>query len=176
MPNTKKIYADDPLIKFVTTQLSAERSKQQIDGVLAEYQVKDVYWHWNPPQDIYVMFKIEETIDDVPMLVSVRVDCPTIWNRARTRRRPFTQEEINLSVSMRAMYHFIYTHLNTAYAMQSSKIVAFLPFIQTNVEGQVLKDILLPRLNNVAALENKLKQPNEKQVVDADYEVKPAEG
>jgi hypothetical protein len=169
MPNTKKVYADDPLIKFTTTQLSAERSKQQIDGVLAEYQVKDVYWHWNPPHDIYVMFKIEETVDDVPLMVSVRVDCPAIWNRARTRRRPFTQEEINLSVSMRAMYHFIYTHLNNAYAMQSSKVVAFLPYIQTNQEGKTLKDLLIPKLSNLPALETKIAPENNEKVIDAEY-------
>jgi hypothetical protein len=157
MPNIKKIYSDDPLIKFTTTQLSAERSKQQIDGVLAEYQVKDVYWHYDPPRSIYVMFKIEELINDVPIMVSVRVDCPTIWNRARTKRRPFTPEEINWAVSMRAMYHFIYTHLNNAYAMQSSKTVAFLGYIQTNVEGKVLKDLLIPRLNEYV-LEDKTEQ------------------
>ena len=167
MPITK-IYVDDPLIKFSGTTVSAVRSKQLTDAVLAEYQVKDVLWHYDPPRSIYVMFKIKEIINDVPIDVSVRVDCPTIWNRARTRRRPFTPEEINWDVSMRAMYHFIYTHLNTAYAMQSSNTVAFLGFIQTNVEGKVLKDILIPRLNQFAAIEDKSKRIEEenKTIID----------
>lgn len=166
MPNTKKIYVDDPLIKFKGTTVPAVRSRQLIDMVLAEYSVKDVMWHYDPPNSIFVLFKIQELINDVMMTVSVRVDCPTIWNKAQNRRRPFKCEEINLDVSMRAMYHFIYTHLNAAYAMQSSNTVAFLGFIQTNKEGVVLKDLILPKLNNQAALENKLSNEDESKIID----------
>jgi len=155
MPNLNKIYTNDPLIKFSGTTVAAMRSKQLTDAVLAEYQVKDIWWHYDPPREVWVSFKIKEIVNDIPINVAVRIDCPTIWDKARTKRRPFTPEKINWDVSMRAMYHFIYTHLNSAYAMQSSNTVAFLGFIQSNVEGKVLKDILLPRLSQYAALEDK---------------------
>lgn len=148
---------DDPLIKYSSTELPPERTKAQIDGILAEYQVKDVFWHYDPRgNSVYVMFKIEEYINDVPISVSARVDCPTIWNRARTTRKPHRPEEINWQVSMRAMYHFIYTSLNNAYAMQSSATVGFLGYIQTGRnEREVLKDILIPKLTKNTALEFK---------------------
>lgn len=150
-----KIYTDDPLIKFSGTTVPAMRSKQLTDAVLAEYQVKDVWWHYDPPREVWVSFKIVEVIKDIPVDVAVRIECPTIWDKAQTKRHPYKEEKINWDVSMRAMYHFIYTHLNAAYAMQSSNTVAFLGYIQTSKEGQVLKDILIPKLNNLPALEKK---------------------
>lgn len=149
----KKIYTDDPLIKYASTSIPADRTKHEIDGVLAEYEVKDIYWHYDPDHNsVYVMFKIEETINDMPMLNSARVDCPTIWDRAKPRGHPPKLEAINWDVSMRAMYHFVYTHLNAAYAMQSSKTVAFLGYIQDG-NGKQLKDVILPRLKEYQALE-----------------------
>jgi hypothetical protein len=151
---TKKIYTDDPLIKYSGTTLKAERTKQQIDGVLAEYQVKDVMWHYDVPRSVYVIFKIEEEINSVMVKVGVRVDCPTIWDRAKPRGHPPRSEQINWDVSMRAMYHFIYTHLNSAHAMKSGKVVAFLGYVATGEKTQ-LKDVILPRLREYAALEEK---------------------
>jgi hypothetical protein len=163
----KKIYTDDKLIKFTTTNLSRERTKAQIDVVLSEYSVKDIYWHLDYNYNsVYVMFKLEETVNDVPINVSVRVDCPTIWNRARRKRRPYTEEDINWDVSMRAMYHFIYTHLNAAYAMQSSKVLAFLGYIQTAKEGETLKDIIIPKLSSFVALEDKTNIVDERKIID----------
>jgi hypothetical protein len=151
---TDRIYTDDPLIKYATTAIKAERTKQQIDGVLAEYQVKDVWWHFDIPRESWVRFAIEEEVNGHVVKVGVRVDCPTIWERAKPRgRTPESRiESINWDVSMRAMYHFIYTHLNAAYAMRSGKIVAFLGYI-AGVDNKQLKDILLPKLNEYAALE-----------------------
>ncbi len=92
------------------------------------------------------MFKIEETVNDIKVQVSVKVDCPVIWDRAKPKGRPPTPETINWDVSLRAMYHFIYTHLNTAYAMQSSKAIAFLGYVQ-GTDGKQLKDYILPQLS-----------------------------
>jgi hypothetical protein len=155
----KRIYTDDPLLKYKETEVPAPRSKQQIDGVLAEYGVKEVYWKWDKdaiesgqPADIRVMFKVEEELNGVPVNVPVRINCPTIWDHARPRGRPPRPEQINWDVSMRAMYHFIYTHLNSDYAMQSGVVVAFLGYVQ-NVKGENLKDALMPKLGEHAALE-----------------------
>ena len=179
IPNpTNKVYTDDPLIKYTNTKVKADRTKQLIDGVLAEYQVKDVWWHYDIPHEAWVKFKIEETINGVPISVGVRVDCPTIWDRARTKRRPLTPEQINWDISMRAMYHFIYTHLNAAHAMQSGKAIAFLGYIVSGDRTQ-LKDLVLPelaRLKKYAALteqkeEPQPEQPNERIIDSEDYKV-----
>jgi hypothetical protein len=175
---TLKIYTDDPLIKYTSTTVKADRSKQLIDAVLAEYQVKDVWWHYDLPREAWVRFKIEEEINGAKISVGVRVDCPTIWNRARTKRQPRTPEQINWDISMRAMYHFIYTHLNAAHAMQSGKAMAFLAYVVSGENTQV-KDVILPRLEEMrkyAALEAQPQQkeeaqPNPKIVESADYKV-----
>jgi len=155
----QKIYSDDPLVHYKNSAVNPERTKAEIDGVLAEWQVTDVYWHWNPQaNDIYVMFKINETIKGVPLKVSVRIDCPIVWDKARSRRRPYTLEQVNLRISMRAMWWYIKTHLEMAYVTHSSKTVAFLPNIAGVREGQTLKDIIIPRLvdiQNLVALEEK---------------------
>lgn len=150
-----KIYTDDCLIKYSKTEIPPERTKHEIDGVLAEYEVKDVYWHWDlRVHNVFVMFKIEEVVNGMPILASVRVDCPTIWDRAKPKARPPRPEQINWAVSMRAMHWFIYTHLNAAYAMQSSKAVAFLGYIQS-ASGKQLKELVIPKLGEYAALEQR---------------------
>jgi hypothetical protein len=53
--------------------------------------------------------------------------------------------------------------------MQSSKVVAFLPYIQTNQEGKTLKDLLIPKLSNLPALETKIAPENNEKVIDAEY-------
>lgn len=164
-----KIYSGDPLVHYATTELSSERTKAQIDGILAEYQVKDVLWHYDIPREAYVIFKIEETINERPVKVGVKVVCPAIWDRERPRARPPRLEEINWKVSMRAMYWFIKTHLETAYAMQSGKAVAFLPFIQSSNPEKTLKDYILPRLSEYTALEAKIAQTENNKIVDAEF-------
>ena len=155
-----KIYSDDPLIKYKDTSIPPDRTKHQIDAVLAEYEVEDILWHWvktlvesGEPGEIYVMFKISETIKGIQLKVPVRVDCPIIWGRAKPKGRPPRPEQVDWKTSMRAIYHFIYTHLNAAYAMQSSKVVAFLGYIQTG-EKEQLKDRILPELKQYSALES----------------------
>lgn len=160
MPNSKKIYTDDPLIKYTSTEKTEQYTKMEIDSVLGQYQVKQVFWNTDfEGNDVWVAFKIEELIDDIPVLVSVKIRCPIIWDRAKNKRRPYTVEKINWKVSMRAMYHYIYNALNNSYAMQSAKTVAFLGFVQTNKDGQVLKDVLIPKLNQYALPEPPKDEP-----------------
>jgi hypothetical protein len=150
---TKKIYTDDPLVHYATTDLSIERTKMQIDGILAEYGVKKVGWNWDIPREASVFFEIVETVENVPIRLSVKVICPTLWAREKPRARPPRLEEIDWKVSLRAMYWYIKTHLETAYAMESSKTVAFLGFIQGADPNKRLKDYILPQLSKYAALE-----------------------
>lgn len=156
-----KIYSDDSLLRYKDTDIDAIRTKHEIDGVLAEYDTKDVWWHWekeavekHEPAEIFVRFVVEEVINDILVNVPAKVPCPVIWDVGNPlARTPENRvEKVNWNISMRAMYHFIYTHLNSAYAMRSSKIVAFLGYIQTNT-GELLKDVILPRLKEYGALE-----------------------
>lgn len=67
-----KIYSDDPLVPYKTTTISAERTKAEIDGILAEWQLSDYHWHWKPEQnDIYVQFLLEEKVEEVIIKVTV---------------------------------------------------------------------------------------------------------
>lgn len=174
MMNESKIYSDDDLLKYKDTEIHASRTKAQIDGVLAEYGIQDVYWHWNKEAveknesaEVYVMFKIEEVVNGFPVKVGVRVDCPIIWNRRKPLGRPPRPEEVNWNVSLRAMYHFIYTHLNSGYVMKSSKTLAFLGYIQSGKDKQ-LKDIIIPRLSEYQALENQTSGTRKEHIIDAE--------
>jgi hypothetical protein len=147
-----KIYTDDPLVHYQNTSISPERSKAEIDALLGYWKVSDIHWHWKPEaNDVYIQFLLEEVIDERPIKVAVRVDCPTIWDKERPRARPPQTEQVNWRVSMRALWWYIKTHLEMGYAMQSSKTVAFLPNIMSQT-GETLKDVIIPRLNQMNTL------------------------
>lgn len=144
-----KIYSDDPNLPYKSTKLKALYTRSEIDGLFAKWGVKDVYWHWDPEHnDVFVQFKIAEEIDSVPLEVSAKVGAPSIWDH-RTRARA---ECVNWDISMRVMYWFIKSHLEAAYLLRSSKTAAFLPYISSKDGATLLKDILIPRLNEVQQL------------------------
>lgn len=147
-----KIYSDDPLVHYKNSTIASERTKAEIDGILAEWAVKDTHWHWDPTHnDIYVQFKIEDKVQDQPVLAVVKVQCPIVWDKESSRSRPPRTEQVNLKVSMRAMHWFIKTHLEMAYVMQSDKIRAFLSHVKIN-ETQELGDLIIPRLEKIQEL------------------------
>lgn len=144
-----KIYSDDPNLPYKTTKLNALYTRSEIDGLFAKWGIKDVYWHWDHERnDVYVMFKIREEIDGIPVNVSARVDCPVIWDH-KTRNRA---EAPNWNISMRVMYWYIKSHLEAAYLLQSSKAAAFLPDLSRKDEKTTLKDIIIPHLSDLKAL------------------------
>ncbi len=144
-----KIYSDDPNLPYKTTKLKALYTKSEIDGLFAKWGVKDVFWHWDPEgNSVYVLFKIVEEIEGVVQEYPARVDAPKIYDH-RTRSRV---ECLNWDISLRVMYWFIKSHLEAAYLLQSSKTVAFLPYIASKDGATLLKDILIPWLNEVQQL------------------------
>jgi len=149
-----KIFTDDPLVKYCNTTVSDVRTREEIDAKLREYDVVDIAWHWKPTaNDVYVQFGIEEIINEVPIKVVVKVVCPMIWNKAnRNAKIPERRtEHVNLEVGMRAMFWYIKSHLETAYAMQSSRVAGFLPDIITH-NGRTYFDSVLNRITDFAAL------------------------
>jgi hypothetical protein len=144
-----KIYTDDPLLEYKTTRLNALYTRSEIDGIFAKYGIKDVFWHWSPDQnDVYVMFKIEEEIEGIKTVLSAKVEAYPIWDK-RTRNKA---ETINWNVTMRQMHWFIKTHLQAAYVRQTSKAVAFLPYIISSDGTKVLHEIIIPHLADLEKL------------------------
>lgn len=140
-----KVYTDDPLVSYGETDIKPERSKDEINAKLIEYHVSDVAWHWKPELgDIYVIFGIEETINGKLIKVQAKVSCPVIWRKAvsKSKIREHLQETIDLKASMRAMYWYIKSHLESAYAMQSTMLAGFLPNIVTNKNETFFKNVL----------------------------------
>ena len=118
--------------------------------MFAKWGVKDVYWRWDPDRnDVFVQFKITEEIDGVPLQVSAKVEAPVIWNH-KTRSKA---EAVNWNISMRVMYWFIKSHLEAAYLLQSSKTAAFLPYIASKDGEKTLKDVIIPRINELQRLD-----------------------
>jgi len=152
-----KIFSDDPLVKYTATTITPERTRDEISSILRQYDVADIHWHWKPDaNDVYVQFGIEEIIDGIPVKVAAKVACPVIWNKAiRNSPKPDRRiEQPNLRVSMRAMYWYIKTHLESAYAMQSSRVAGFLPDMVTP-SGERFFDTLKHRLDQFQAIEYK---------------------
>ncbi len=144
-----KIYSDDPNLPYKTTKLRALYTKSEIDGLFAKWGVKDVFWHWDPEgNSVYVLFKIVEEIEGVVQQYPARVNAPEIYDH-RTRSRA---ECLNWYISLRVMYWFIKSHLEAAYLLQSSKTAVFLPYIAMKDGATVLKDVIIPRLNEVQQL------------------------
>lgn len=149
-----KIYTDDPLVKYVNTTIPAEKTKNDISSKLVEYHVADIAWHWKPELgDVWVQFVIEETINEKAINVLAKVVCPVIWNKSNPRSKlPANRfEHIDINASMRAMYWYIKSHLESAYAMQSSMLAGFLPNIMTS-KNEVFFNTVLERVNEFAAL------------------------
>jgi hypothetical protein len=144
-----KIYSDDPNLPYKTTKLKALYTRSEIDGLFAKWGVKDVYWRWDPEyNDVFVQFKIAEEVDGVPLQVSAKVEAPCIWDH-KTRSKA---ECVNWDISMRVMFWFIKSHLEAAYLLQSSKTAEFLPYIASGDGSHTLKDIVVPRLNELQRL------------------------
>lgn len=146
----QKIYSDDPLIHYKRSTISPNRTKVEIDALLGFFGVgDDVHWHivgsldpWKPSDNnVYVEFIIEEMINNIRVNLPVRIDCPTIWNKGTSR----TSEQINWTISMRELWWFLKSHLEMAYVMRSSRVVAFLPYIG-HEKGHQVKDLIIPKL------------------------------
>lgn len=156
-----KIYTDDPRVKYAKTTIAPERTKQEIDSKLREYGTYDVAWHWRPEfNDVFVAFTIEENIDGRNAKVTAKVVMPTLWDKGlKNARLPERRvESVNLAASMRTMFWYIKSNLEVSYAMQSSRVAAFLPDLIT-ANGSRYFDNLKDRLDQFKALESKSEAP-----------------
>jgi len=162
-----KIFTDDPKVHYINTTISPERTRDKISEILRAYDTSDIHWHWKPEQnDVYVQFIIEEIIDNIPARITAKVIMPNIWDKAvRNSPKPERRiEQINLKVSMRGMFWYIKTHLETAYAMQSSRVAAFLSDMATK-KGKRYFDVLKETLDEYKALEEHIEPQREVEVI-----------
>ena len=147
------------------TTIAPERTKAEIDEKLRAYGTYDIYWHWRPEQnDVYVQFIIEEVIDELPAKVGVKVVMPTLWDKGnRNAKTPERRvEKVNLNCSMRTMFWYIKSNLENSYAMQSSRVAAFLPDM-IGKNGTWFFDEMKQHLDQFKALESK-PEPTQREV------------
>ncbi len=145
-----KLYSNDPIVPYKNTRiLNPLSTKGEIDGIMARYGIKKTMWEWDLENNkVALTFEINEIINERPVQPAVRIEPPRIWDK-RTRNHP---EQINWAISMRIMFWFLKSHLEMAYLMQSSKTTEFLPYIQVNEKGQTVKDVVVPRLDELRQL------------------------
>jgi hypothetical protein len=131
-----KVYDVDPEVYARTTSIKADRTKGEIDGILAKFGVKDVWWRYDIlHNDVFIKFLLSEKFGDKNQELTVSIEPPRIWHKDKHG------ETINWNVSMRNLYWYIYTHLSQAYVQQSSKFTEFLPNI-INKDGRKLTEIM----------------------------------
>jgi hypothetical protein len=153
-----KIYNDDRLVPYKNTTIDPLNTKAEIDGLLARWGIRQVFWDWNPEQNnVVLMFKLPERFGNAQP--GVRLEPPRIWTKGNRKRR----EEINWHVSMRVLFWFLKSNLESAYLLQFDKTTAFLPWIASEDGKTVLRDVILPRLGKISEFEA---LPTEGQVRD----------
>ena len=134
---TVKIYDDDPEVYGRTSTIKADRTKAEIDGVLARFGIKDVWWRYDlKNNDVFIKFILSERFGEKYRELTVSLEPPRIWHKDKKHG-----EAINWDASMRNLYWYILTHLSQAYIHQSSKFTEFLPHI-LNKDGRKLTEII----------------------------------
>jgi hypothetical protein len=68
------------------------------------------------------------------------------------------------------MYWFIKSHLESAYLLQSSKTAAFLPYISSGDGAKTLKDLIIPRINEVQQLASLPVTQSSRRVIEVEGE------
>lgn len=144
-----KLYVDDRIVPYKTTKINSISTKAEIDGLLAKYGIKKTAWEWDIENNkVSLSFQFSEVIGDRTIEPIIKVEPPRIWDKGSRNRR----EAINWAVSMRVMFWFLKSHLEMSYLMQSGKTIEFLPYVQLNEKGDTVKDVVVPRLDEVRQL------------------------
>lgn len=159
----KKLYMGDRDVPYQGTTIGPLKTKSDIDGVLARWGITKYGWEYNPEKNLVkIMFELPlEKFGDTELAPVVVLEPPRIWNK-RTRGK--REESINWKVSMRILHWFIKTTLEMSYAMQSQKVVAFLPHIKAD-DDRTVKDILIPRISILKSLPEHLLEEPEVEII-----------
>jgi len=153
-----KIYDNDPEVYARTTNIKPERTKSEIDGVLARYGIKESMWRWDMKNDdVFLIFKVPigKLKGSGLENASVRIEPHPIWHKRRGK-----DDVINWKATMRNMYWYVWTHLSQAYVNQSGAFHEFLPHI-LNQDGKKLGEVIkkeyeaLPNYEVIENVENR---------------------
>ena len=146
----KKIFADDSNLPYKTTKISALDSQRDINGILARWGITKVMWDWDLPNNkVELSFMFNEMFQGYQVNPAVRLKPPTIWRQKGNKYNKV--EEIDWKLSMRIFFWWIKNQLAMSYALQSEKILAFLPHVVVDTETTV-QDIIIPRLGSIKKL------------------------
>lgn len=163
---SKKLYRSDKKLPYRSSKIGPERSKEAIDKCLHSWGITKTAWDWALDENrVILQFELSEHFQDlegqdVEMPVVITLKPPTVWMRNGV--------DIDWRLSMRLFFWYIKNMLAMAYAMQSSKTVAFLAHIQVS-PTETLQDIVMPNLTKIQQLKA-LPTPEEaeQRVIDAE--------
>ena len=61
-----KLYTDDHLVPYKNTTIDPLSTKAEIDGLLARWGIRQVFWDWNPEKgNVVLLFKLPETFANI---------------------------------------------------------------------------------------------------------------
>lgn len=150
-----RIYDDDSEVYGRGTKIRADKTKADLDGVLARFGIKDVWWRNDiPHNDVFVKFVLSERFGEKEREIMVSLEPPRIYHKKKNSRGYIVSEEINWDASMRNLYWYILTHLSQAYVNQSSKFQEFLPNILAN-DGRRLKELMKDKYQSLPEIVQK---------------------
>lgn len=148
---SEKIYATDTNLPFRSTKKRPIDTKRDIDGDLARWGIFQVGWTWDlEHNNVEIVFQLpREKFKELTINPVVKLTPPIIWkHKAKRSKKP---DEVDWRMSMRLLYWWLHSQLAMVYANQSSKAVAFLPYIQVS-EKENVADLVIPRLSLLKAL------------------------
>lgn len=162
-----KIYSDDASLPYRSTKLKAVDSKRDIDEILAKYGITKIAWIWDLNENhVELSFELSERFQETDINAVVRIKPPTIWCKRRRGRA----DEIDWKLSLRIFHWYIKNQLAMTYAMQSEKVLAFLPFIVIT-KDKTVADIVIPRLEDIKqfkALPEKSEKTTREEIIDVE--------
>jgi hypothetical protein len=143
----KKLYSNNPDVKFTTTKIDPLRTQAEINGLLARWGITKYGWEWDLENNkCRLQFQFNEKFQDqIEVSPVVVLEPPRIWDK-KNKNRP--EDRINWSVSMRILKWWLENQLEMSFCMQHQKVVAFLPHI-VNQDFEPLKDFIIPNLNRL---------------------------
>ena len=136
MSKPLKIYDTDPEVYGHSSEIAPDRTKGEIDGILARFGIRDVWWRYDiAHNDVFVKFILSEKFGEKEKNLTVQLEPPRIYHKGKSG------DTLNWKASMRNLYWYIYTHLSQAYVNQSSNFQEFLPNILSR-DGKKVSELM----------------------------------
>ena len=145
----RKIFTNDPKnpLPYKSTTINPTRTKVDIEELLHKYGIKKVAWNWDVENNkVELIFELSDLFEEYGFNPSVRISPPAIW-----KKKGRYDSEIDWRVSLRLLHWYIKNTLAWMYAEQSTKVIAFLPYVAVS-KDKTLKDVIHDELTKYKAL------------------------